>query len=67
MKAAKILQKLKPTDQHYKAKVQILAQLIADKDGGHIIDKKLVNWADSVGIKTELNCEDRTSWWTCRI
>jgi hypothetical protein len=67
MKAAKILQALEPTDKHYKEKVMILAQLISHSDYGHIIDRKLIEWADSVGIKTKSHCEDRTSWWTCSI
>ncbi len=67
MKAAKIIQGLHHADPLYKDKVKILSKLIQDKDGGHIIPSKLVKWADKVGIKTELNVEDKTSWWTCRI
>jgi hypothetical protein len=67
MKAVKILQSLKPTEPLYKAKIKILAQLIEDRDGGHILDGRLVKWADKVGIKTKLHCEDKTSWWSCRI
>lgn len=67
MKAVKILQKLKTNDNFYKEKVSILAKLIENRDGGHIIDSKLIKWADKVGIKTELNCEDKCCWWTCRI
>ena len=67
MKAFDILQTLSTKDKRFKKKVQILAQLIEDKDGGYILDDSLVMWAKHVGIKVHLHCEDRCSWWTCRI
>lgn len=61
------MQGLKPTDKLFKLKVKILAELILQKDMGHILDDRLVEWAKKSGIKVELHCEDRTSWWTCKM
>ena len=63
-KAIKILQDLKPYEKNYKAKVKLLADIIQDSIICYICPENLVDWCNVVGLKTELNCEDKTSWWT---
>lgn len=63
-KAILILKNLSPRVKNYKGKVKLLAEIIATPTTGHICPGNLVNWCKKVGLKTELHCEDRTSWWT---
>ena len=67
MKPSTILKRLRPQEFLYKEKVKVLAQLIDDPKGGHILDDRLVRWAREKGIRVELNCEDGGAWWNCRI
>ena len=58
---------LEPDDKYYIDKLNILHQLVTDPNVGHIIPKHIVDWCKSVGLCAEPSCEDRTSWWTCRV
>ena len=66
MKNPKILiQNLNPKEKNYKEKLNFLVDLVNDRSSYHILNDKLVVWAKEIGLKPELSCEDRTSWWTC--
>lgn len=63
-KAIKILQGIKPNESNYKKKITLLSEIINEPTVGHICPDSLVKWANKVGLKTELNCEYKTSWWS---
>jgi hypothetical protein len=58
---------LEPDDKYYVDKLNILHKLVTEPNVGHIIPKHIANWCKSVGLCAEASCEDRTSWWTCRV
>lgn len=64
MKPQEILNKLKPTAKNYKKKIKVLNELIQDPTTGHILDNKLVRWAERKGLNVSHNCEDKISWFT---
>ncbi len=63
----KLIAELDEKDKHYKLKLNILCKIITEPRMGHIIDDKIIMWAEEVGLKPRNHCEDRTSWWTCGI
>jgi hypothetical protein len=58
---------LEPDDKYYVDKLNILHKLVTEPNVGHIIPERIANWCKSVGLHAEANCEDQTSWWTCRV
>ena len=61
----RIRKRIKSSDHLYIEKVRFITHLLDNPDVGYIIDRNLVEWAKCIGLKPELNCQDRTSWWTC--
>lgn len=53
-------------DKHFKDKIVFLLELLDDPSTGHIIDREMVEWCKSIGLKPTLNTEDGDAWWTCR-
>ena len=62
-----LISDLEPDDKYYIDKLNILHQLVTEPNFSHIIPAVIANWCKSVGLCAEGNCEDRTSWWTCRV
>ena len=63
----KILKELSLKDKFYMPKLKILNQLIVSPDGGHIIDREIVDWCNKVGFKTSDHHDAGVSWWTCSV
>lgn len=62
MKAIEILPSLKPTEEHYKKKVMILAKLMNEPGHGHELKPELYLWAKEKGLKITNNATDGCIW-----
>jgi len=58
----KIIEELNVEDEKYIEKMELLGKLIQNTGIGFIIEKELVEWCKTVGLKPECQFQNRTSW-----
>ena len=59
-----LLSNLDPNDKQYFNKLNILHTLICHPGVNSAIETSMRDWCEGVGLKTTLNGEGDTTWWT---